>query len=104
MEQERATPVALAAARTKTALRTKIVLLTLAAMLAALLVATGARATYPGANGRLAFVGGRQADQLVRRHVTGPGVGTVEIWKMKQNGKDQEQVTHICDPSGDQAG
>ncbi len=104
-------------------MRTKIVLLTLGAMLAALLVATGARATYPGASGRLAFgmdVGGNvdvysiwPNGEALRRLttspgfdacaaysadgkeitwcggiVTGPGTGTVEIWKMKQNGKD----------------
>jgi Tol biopolymer transport system component len=93
-------------------------------------IAEPARATYPGANGRLAFgmnVGGNvdvysalPNDEGLRRLttgpgfdacaaysadgkwitwcggiVTGPGQGSVEIWKMKQNGSDQEQVTHM---------
>jgi Tol biopolymer transport system component len=111
-------------------MQTKLILLMLVATLAALLAAAGARATYPGANGRLAFgisvdgnadvysllPNGHDLRRLTTAPgfdacaaysadgkqiawcggiVTGPGMGTVEIWKMKQNGKEQEQVTHM---------
>jgi Tol biopolymer transport system component len=58
---------------------TKIVLLTFGAALAALFVATGARATYPGANGRLAF---------------GMSVGgNVDVYSVLPNGQDLRRLT-----------
>jgi TolB protein len=66
-------------------MRTKIALLTIGAAFAALLVAAGARATYPGANGRLAL---------------GINVGgNVDVYSVLPNGQDLRRLSD--DPAFD---